>query len=396
MPHKINYLDETPETQKFPKKLRRGGVFMAIFLILAFLMGLVGGTGAILLLSSNSKLQNLLGIKGTSFNIATTKTEKLRLEESSAIIDSVKKVTPAVVSITTSQNVLDFFGRTIQEQGGGTGFIVTNDGLIMTNKHVAEAGTSLSVLTADGKDYQAKVVAEDPTNDLAILKIDASGLPVVDLGNSDDLQIGQWVIAVGNALGQLQNTVTVGVISARERQLTAGGGGTQEQLNNMLQTDAAINSGNSGGPLVNLAGQVIGINTAIASNAQNIGFAIPINQAKKALDSYKKSGKIIKPFLGVRYVTVNKEIARAQKLSVDYGALLVGTDDQSAVVAGSPADKAGLKDGDIILEINGEKISENHPLAAIIAGYQPGNEIELKILRDNKESTLKVKLGSTE
>jgi len=397
MPHKINYLDETPETQKFPKKLRRGGVFMAIFLILAFLMGLVGGTGAILFLSSNSKLQNLLGIKGTSFNIATTKTEKLRLEESSAIIDSVKKVTPAVVSITTSQNVLDFFGRTIQEQGGGTGFIVTNDGLIMTNKHVAEAGTSLSVLTADGKDYQAKVVAEDPTNDLAILKIDASGLPVVDLGNSDDLQIGQWVIAVGNALGQLQNTVTVGVISARERQLTAGGGGTQEQLNNMLQTDAAINSGNSGGPLVNLAGQVIGINTAIASNAQNIGFAIPINQAKKALDSYKKSGKIIKPFLGVRYVTVNKEIARAQKLSVDYGALLVGsTDDQSAVVAGSPADKAGLKDGDIILEINGEKISENHPLAAIIAGYQPGNEIELKILRDNKESTLKVKLGSTE
>jgi len=396
MPHKINYLDETPETQKFPKKLRRGGVFMAIFLILAFLMGLVGGTGAILLLSSNSKLQNLLGIKGTSFNIATTKTEKLRLEESSAIIDSVKKVTPAVVSITTSQNVLDFFGRTIQEQGGGTGFIVTNDGLIMTNKHVAEAGTSLSVLTADGKDYQAKVVAEDPTNDLAILKIDASGLPVVDLGNSDDLQIGQWVIAVGNALGQLQNTVTVGVISARERQLTAGGGGTQEQLNNMLQTDAAINSGNSGGPLVNLAGQVIGINTAIASNAQNIGFAIPINQAKKALDSYKKSGKIIKPFLGVRYVTVNKEIARAQKLSVDYGALLVGTDDQSAVVAGSPADKAGLKDGDIILEINGQKISENHPLAAIIAGYQPGNEIELKILRDNKESTLKVKLGSTE
>ncbi len=393
MPKKINYLDDA---KKFPKKLRRGGVFMVIFLVLAFLMGVVGGTGAILLLSSNSKFQNALGIKGSNLNIATTKTEKLRLEESSAIIDSSKKVTPAVVSITTSQNVLDFFGRTIEEQGGGTGFIVTNDGLIITNKHVAEAGSSLSVLTADGKDYQAKVVAEDPTNDLAILKIEAQGLPVVDLGNSDDLQIGQWVIAVGNALGQLQNTVTVGVISARERQLIAGGGGTQEQLNNLLQTDAAINSGNSGGPLVNLAGQVIGINTAVASNAQNIGFAIPINQAKSALDSYKKSGKIIKPFLGVRYVTVNKEIAQSQNLSVDYGAFLVGTSNQSAIVAGSPADKAGLKDGDIILEINGDRIDENHPLAGLIDNFQPGDTVDLKILRAGHESTLKLKLGSTE
>jgi serine protease Do len=393
MPKKINYLDDA---KKFPKKLRRGGIFVVFFLILSFLMGLVGGTGAILLLSSNSKLQNALGIKASSLNIATTKTEKLRLEESSAIIDSSKKVTPAVVSITTSQNVLDFFGRTIEEQGGGTGFIVTNDGLIMTNKHVAEAGTSLSVLTADGKTYQAKVVAKDPTNDLAILKIDASGLPVVDLGDSDNLQIGQWVIAVGNALGQLQNTVTVGVISARERQLMAGGGGTEEQLNNLLQTDAAINAGNSGGPLVNLAGQVIGINTAMASNAQSIGFAIPINQAKQALDSYQKKGKIIKPFLGVRYATVNKEIAQSHNLSVDYGALLIGDQTQPAVVSGSPAAEAGLQNGDIILEINGEKISENHPLAGIISDHQPGDEIELKIFRDNKEKTLKLKLGSTE
>jgi serine protease Do len=186
------------------------------------------------------------------------------------------------------------------------------------------------------------------------------------------------------------------VISARERHLTAGGGGTQEQLNNLLQTDAAINSGNSGGPLVNLAGQVIGINTAVASNAQNIGFAIPINQAKQALDSYKKSGKIVKPFLGVRYLTINAEIAKAQNLSVDYGALLLGGSSQPAVVSGSPADKAGLKAGDIILEINNEKINENQPLSALLDGYQPGDEIELKVFRDNKESSIKVKLGSTE
>ncbi len=389
---KISYLDDV---KNFPKKWRRGGVFMVIFLILAFLMGVVGGTGAILLLSSNSSLQNALGIKGSSLNLTTTKTEKLRLEESSAIIDSSNKVTPAVVSITTTANIQNFFGQTFQQQGGGTGFIVTNDGLILTNKHVAEAGTSLSVLTADGKTYQARVAAEDPTNDLAILKIDAQGLPVVDLGNSDDLQVGQWVIAVGNALGQLQNTVTVGVISARERQLTAGDGSTQEQLNNLLQTDAAINAGNSGGPLVNLAGQVIGINTAVASNAQNIGFAIPINQAKSALSSYQKSGKIIKPFLGVRYATITKEIAQSENLSVDYGAILVGSGNQGAVVQGSPADKAGLKDGDVILEINGDRVDENHPLAALIDNFQPGDTIELKILRSGEQSTLKLKLGST-
>lgn len=387
---KINYLDN-----KLPKKLRRGGVFMVIFLILSFLMGLVGGTGAILLLSENSKLQNVLGIKSSNLNIMTTKTEKLRLEESSTIIDSVKKVTPAVVSITTTKNVQDFFGNISQQEGGGTGFIVTNDGLIITNKHVAQAGESLSAIDSNGKTYDAKVVALDPTNDLAILKIDATGLPVVDLGNSDDLQVGQWVIAVGNALGQLQNTVTVGVISARERQLTAGGNGQQEQLNNLLQTDAAINPGNSGGPLVNLSGQVIGINTAMA-NAQNIGFAITSNQARASLDSYKKTGKIIKPFLGVRYLTMTNEIAKSQNISVDYGALLIGSQSQPAVSSGSPADKAGLKSGDVILEFNGEKINENHPLGSLISQFQPGDEITLKILRDNKENTLKVKLGSTE
>ncbi|MBM2820642.1 MAG: putative HtrA2 peptidase [Candidatus Berkelbacteria bacterium] len=383
---KISYLDEASNSK--PKRFTRRGSFIAFFLILAFLMGVVGGTGAILLLSSNSKLQKSLGINGSSLNISTTKNEKIRLEESSAIIDSVKKVTPAVVSITTSTNVEDFFGNIQEQQGGGTGFIITNDGLILTNKH--------SVLTADSKTYDAKVVAKDPTNDLAILKIEANGLPVVDLGNSDDLQIGQWVIAVGNALGQLQNTVTVGVLSARERQLTAGGGGQQEQLNNLLQTDAAINPGNSGGPLVNLTGQVVGINTAIAGNAQNIGFAIPINQAKSALDSYRKSGKIIKPFIGVRYVTVNKEIANIRNLSVDYGALLIGVSGQSPVVSGSPADKAGLKSGDIILELNGDRVDENHPLASLIPKYQPNEEITLKILRDGEEETIKLKLGSTE
>ncbi|MCL5407496.1 MAG: trypsin-like peptidase domain-containing protein [Patescibacteria group bacterium] len=388
---KIHYLDGNKNNN-----LKRGGTFVVIFLVLSFLMGLLGGTGATLLLVSNSKLQEVFGIKGGSVNLTTTKTEKLRLDESSAIIDATKKVAPAVVSITTTTNARDIFGQVTQQQGGGTGFIITNDGLILTNKHVAQAGESLAVLTADAKTYDAKVVALDPTNDLAILKIEASGLPVVDLGDSDDLQVGQWVVAIGNALGQLQNTVTAGVISARERQLTAGSSNDQEQLNNLLQTDAAINPGNSGGPLVNLAGQVIGINTAIAGNAQSIGFAIPINQAKGALESYKKTGKIVKPQIGVRYVTLNKEIAKSNNLSIDYGALITGGANSPAVVAGSPADVAGLKANDIILEINGERIDESHPLGGVIQKYQVGDEIEIKFLRDKKEQTVKLKLGSTE
>ena len=389
---KISYLDD-----KIPKKLKRGGVFIVVFLILAFLMGIVGGVGSLMLLAQSSKLRDAIGFKGGEINLVTTKQEKLRLEESSTIIDAVKKATPAVVSITTTRNVEDFFGNVAEEEGGGTGFIVTNDGLILTNKHVAEAGTNLMVMTDNGKSYEAKVAALDPTNDLAILKVEATGLPVVDLGNSDDLQIGQWVVAIGNALGEFQNTVTVGVISARERQLIAGGGNSQqEQLSNLLQTDAAINLGNSGGPLVNLAGQVVGINTAMAGNAQNIGFAIPINQAKQALDSYKKTGKIIKSYLGVRYLMIDKQIAKAYNLSSDYGAWVIAGRNQAAVISGSPADKALIKRDDIILEINGERIDENHPLGARVSQYQPGDEVELKIWRDGQESTVMLKLGSTE
>ena len=374
-------------------KKSRGGVFIVIFLVLAFVMGVIGGTGAIMLLSSSSSLQSALGIKGGSLNLTTTKTEKLKLEESSAIIDSAKKVTPSVVSITTTSSAVNFFGQTVEQEAAGTGFIITNDGLILTNKHVAQSGSKLTVVTSAGKTYDAKVAALDPTNDLAILKIEATGLPVVDLGDSNDLQVGQWVVAVGNALGQLQNTVTVGVISARERQLTAGAGSEQEQLNNLLQTDAAINSGNSGGPLVNLAGQVIGINTAVASNAQSIGFAIPVNQAKSAIDSYKANGKIIAPFLGVRYIMITQDIAQNNNLPVTSGALVIAAQGETAVISASPADKAGIKANDIITEINGDKVGQNNTLGSLISQYHPNDEIEIKYLRDNKERTAKIKLG---
>lgn len=392
---KITYLEEEPLPKIFTSHDKKNRLIV-LLLILSFFMGLLGGTGSLVVLSSNKYLKDRFGINLQNLNINQTTNQKIVLEESSKVIDAAKSVTPAVVSVTTSRNVQDFFGQIGQEQGGGTGFIITNDGLILTNKHVAQAGDSLTVITSEGKSYDAKTVALDPTNDLAILKIEATGLPVVNLGDSDASQIGQWVIAVGNALGELQNTVTVGVISARERQLTAGSGTESEQLNNLLQTDAAINPGNSGGPLVNLAGQVIGINTAVAGGAQGIGFAIPINQAKQAIDSYKKNGKIIKPMLGVRYVTVNHQVAKQLELTVEYGALILTRAGQPAVVVGSPADHAGLKSGDIILEINGQRIDEAHPLGSRMLQYQPNDEITIKYLRDKNESTLTLKLGSTE
>ena len=394
---KITYVDENNAFHKFKGKIKnRTGAFIVLFLILSFVMGIIGGVGALLTLASSPTLKDKLGIDLKNLNISKTTNEKLVLEESSAIIDSTKKVTPAVVSIVTTQDVMNVFGQVTQQEGAGTGFIFTNDGYILTNKHVgSDINGKYTVLTADGKKYDGKVVAQDPSNDLAIIKIDAKGLPVVDFGDSNNLEIGQWVIAIGNALGQLQNTVTVGVISARERQLTAGGGDQTEKLENLLQTDAAINPGNSGGPLVNLKGQVIAINTAIASSAQGIGFAIPINTAKTAISSFQKSGKIVRPVMGVRYVPVDSDVKQAANLPVDYGAYISGNYQSSGIVSGGPADKAGLKDKDIITAINGQKIDSNNPLGTEIQKYNPGDTIEVTYLRDSKENKVKLKLDST-
>lgn len=394
---KITYLNEGEAPHRYHGK-NNFGKLIVLFLVLSFIMGIAGGAGALVVFSSNKTLKDKLGIDLQTLNINKTNTEKLVLEESSAVIDSTKKVSPAVVSITSVTNSTNFFGQTVQSEAAGTGFIFTNDGYILTNKHVgSDTNATYSVFMTDGKKYNGKVVAQDPSNDLAIMKIDASGLPVVDLGDSDKLQVGQWVIAIGNALGQLQNTVTVGVISARERALTAGGeSGQSEQLENILQTDAAINSGNSGGPLVNLAGQVIGINTAMASGAQSIGFAIPVNTIKSAISSFQKGGKIVRPQLGVSYVMITPEIASAQKLSTDYGALIGGNQNQGGVLQGSGADKAGLQNNDIIIALDGGRIDQNNPLSSKIQQFQPGDTIEVTYVRNGKENKAKVQLGSTE
>lgn len=352
---------------------------------------------------------------------------KDEIQEESALVSAVKKVSPSVVSIVVSKYVSRYYGpesffpedffdfgwpfnfrfelpkqkqeqkKEKQEVGGGTGFVISsNEGLILTNKHVvADEDAEYTVITNDGQKFEAKVLARDPFNDIAVLKIENKGLPEVEFGDSDKLEIGQTVVAIGNALGEYRNTVTRGVISGIGRTVVAGDNvGRSEVLENVIQTDAAINPGNSGGPLINLRGQVIGINVAMNRAGQLIGFAIPINQAKQVIESVKKHGKIVRPFLGVRYVLINEAMAKANNLSVNYGALILRgkNPEDLAITPGGPADKAGLVENDIILEVNKQKIDETHTLAKEIQKYKPGDTVELKVLSKGKEKIVKVTL----
>lgn len=348
------------------------------------------------------------------------------IEYESAVVNAVQESAPSVVSIVISKDLpvlencpyspfqdlppefKDFFGNGFQfsqpcdsgktqrqEVGGGTGFIVSSDGLILTNKHVvSDAKADYTVLTNDGKKYPAKVLARDPVQDLAVIKIDVKGLKPATLGNSDSIKLGQTAIAIGNALGEFRNTVSVGVVSGLARNITASGEGVgNESIQGVIQTDAAINPGNSGGPLLNLKGEVIAINTAIASGAQNIGFAIPINQARRDIDSVKRTGSIKVPYIGVRYIAVDEDIAKQQKLPVTYGALIRGTADGPAVIPDSPAAKAGLQAEDIVLEVNGEKLSDGKTLSSVLQKYSIGDTITLIVERNGKNITLSIILA---
>lgn len=325
------------------------------------------------------------------------------VNEESIVIDIAEKASPSVVTVsiqTPQRNVIQFnpFGGFSQRTQGGTpqdigsGFVVSSDGLIVTNKHVvSDENAKYKVITRDGKEYDVQTINRDPANDLAIVKIDASGLIPLEMGSSDNLKVGQFVMAIGTALGEFRHTVTTGVISGLGRGITAGDPleGSAEKLDDVIQTDAAINPGNSGGPLLNSAGQVVGVNVAVAEGAQNIGFALPVNILKKGLAQFKSSGSFAsKAFLGVQYQMVSRQAALLN--NVPQGAYVVD------VVADSPADKAGIAVDDIITEIDGAKISDSSDgLAGIISKKSPGDKISVKLWRDGSEKTLTVNLSNS-
>ncbi len=382
---------------------------LTVAVILSLLLGTIGGFLGGSFASGNLKSFLTTGKLPTS--TTTTSASTLNVQEESATVDAVKKVQASVVSIVITQDLSKlnqsgfpynfFFGnsqpQTGQQQvGSGSGFIVSSDGYIMTNRHVAQDATaSYTAITTDGKQYDAKVIATDPVNDIAVLKIDAKGLTPITWGNSDSLVVGQTVIAIGNALGEYSNTVTKGIVSGLARSVTAGDMGSSETLQGVIQTDAAINPGNSGGPLINLDGQVVGMNTAVSQQGQLIGFTIPSNQVSQVSQSVQKTGKIVRPYLGVRYIPVTADVQKQDKLSIDYGALVQAGSAASdvAVVAGSPADKAGIQANDIIEQVNGVTLDANHDLSTEIQKHAPGDQITLKLLSKGKEKTVTVTLA---
>ena len=313
-----------------------------------------------------------------------------------SISEIANSVSKSVVSIITNTSTTGSFFTGQVSQAAGTGFILSSDGYIATNKHVVANATKIGVILDDGSTYEdVELIGTDPINDFAIIKIkDVKDLTPIKIGDSKTTNIGQQVVAIGNALGTYQNSVTSGIISGKGRSLTASDSSrtTYETLSDMIQTDAAINGGNSGGPLVNAAGEVIGINTAYASQGNNVGFAIPINSVKGIMAGVLKDGKFERAVLGVRYQTITPLIAKEKKLDVTAGAYVKGSNNASAVIKGSAGDKAGIKDGDIITTVNGTKIGTAGSLGSLIGEYAVGDTVKLEVYRDKKYVQLDVKL----
>lgn len=390
--------------------------FLAATIVTSLFFGLSGGAFSFFILDDLYKNDSLV------------QKEEVNYVEDSPLINAIDKTSPAVVSIIASKELERYVGGNPfgmfgipgglrfeepeivtekREIGGGTGFLVSEDGMVVTNKHVVnDEQAEYQVFLEDGSQFFAKVMAKDPFNDIAVLELfededmndRVSGLPTVDLGDSDSLKVGARVIAIGNALSEFDNTTTAGIVSGKGRQIIAGssnpfGGSNSSKLSGLIQTDASINPGNSGGPLINIFGEVIGMNTAVAE-ANGIGFAIPVNDVKNVLDSLEKYGEIVRPYLGVRYIEIGPEIAAEFDLPSQYGAYL--QDDIAnrslAVIPDGPADKAGLQSGDLIIEVNGIAVNSKTNLQNIVMGLQVGDEVEVKYYRGNKLFDTSVKL----
>lgn len=353
-------------------------------LIVAIILGAFVGLG---LYQASSKgllpLNNSLTVGGNS----NTERNVTVIKEENAVIDAVAKASPSVVAIGATQQTFNPFDPFSTPSGQnntiGTGFVVSDKGIIVTNKHVvSDIGLKYNVVTGDGKKFQITKIYRDPVLDLAIVQIDGTGLKALELGDSSKLKVGQTMIAIGNALGRFTNTVTTGVVSGLGRRVVAGDlySGSVESLDNLIQTDAAINPGNSGGPLLNSAGQVIGMNVATTEGAQNIGFAIPINSIKKISDEFVNKGTVSRPFLGIQYRFISKDIALLRELP--QGAYV------QQIVSGSPAEKAGLADGDIVTKINDQPVDSESKISDVISFKQIGDKIVISVWRNNKEIQL--------
>ena len=371
----------------YTEKTKCNNRIILVISILALVLGAGGlGLGLMAYQKSNAPLTVLnSGVDGNSANFVE-----------GTIAEIADKVSVSVVSIVTSTKITNYFGQDYESAAAGTGIIVTADGYVLTNKHVINGATNITVVLDDGTTYSdVELAAVDPLNDVAFLKIkDVSDLKPATLGDSKTINVGQQVMAIGNALGQYQNTVTVGVVSGLGRSVTASdeGGSNVETLTDMIQTDAAINSGNSGGPLVNAAGEVIGINTATSASAENMGFAIPISSVKGMLAQLEATGKAERAYVGVYSAEITPAVAKAYNLPVSSGAYLYSSSAYSAIAKDSPAAKAGLRDKDIVTAVNGIEIGKAGTLADLIGEYKPGDTVRLDVVREGNKISVDVTL----
>ena len=384
-----------------PPTSPRGGPGAGTVVATAVLSAILASGGTIAILDGSGALRPASAGAVASQSPTLDGGHVVRIDESSAVVDAAARVSPAVVRITASGVTTDPFGGSIPEQGVGSGIIFDAGGWILTNKHVVETSANqiasqLTVELKDGHQYTGTVYGIDTLTDLAIVKIDATGVPSAPIGTSADIKVGQLAIAIGSPLGTYSNSVTSGIISGTGRTVVVDSGA---RLTNLIQTDAAINPGNSGGPLLNAAGEVIGINTAMAQNSSGIGFAIPIDIARPVMSQALAGKPLARPYLGVRYESIDLQVKAEEHLTVDHGALLITTPDQSgasqpAIIPGGPAETAGLKEGDVIIAVETQAIDAEHPLDLVLSGYAPGQAIDLTVLRGGSTLTIKITLGT--
>lgn len=387
---KLRAATDAPVAEKRRSRRQRRALWILLFLLLFAGLSAYGGYR----LSDVLRQQGLTGV--TPRTLVANDGNKVVTEAEASISGVVEKVAPSVVSIVTETQANSLRG-VVTQAGAGTGMIVSANGYVLTNKHVIEGADAVSIVLTDGTTYdKVKLVGTDPLNDVAFLKIEGvSDLPAVEIGNSSSLRVGQSVVAIGNSLGQYQNTVTSGIVSGVGRPVSAQSGDTVENLNDLIQTDAAINPGNSGGPLLNLQGQVIGINTAVAQDAQGVGFALPINATKGILKGVLTKGKVERAYIGVNYVTITPEVAKQYDLNVKTGAYVISAEGgKPAIVTGSPADRAGIKEKDIITKVNGVDVGKAGDVASLVGEYAPGDTIELSVLRGGAPQTIRITLAA--